>query len=297
MAYITDLTVFSKVVEQQSFTAAARDLRLSVSAVSRHVSQLEDTLGVQLVKRSTRKLAITDVGLEFYTRCARAIGELEQARADAFSHSTELKGQLRIRSTIGIGHKLILPAINEFLKRYSDMSVELTIGVSAVNLIERGLDVIIRSDSVSDAKLSSRELGRMRYVICAAPEFVANHGRPKTPDDLKKFNCILHSGQAEPNRWHIRHNGRDYHARVRGTLLVNNGVALYDAVKAGVGIGRLPVYSVGEDIKADTLQPLFRNVVGAKRSIKAFYLRSRQQPPKLKLFLDFLEQHLRAQPI
>jgi DNA-binding transcriptional LysR family regulator len=297
MAYITDLMVFSKVVEQQSFTAAARDLRLSVSAVSRHVTQLEETLGVQLVKRSTRKLAITDIGLDFYTRCARAIGELEQARADAFNHSTELKGQLRIRSTIGIGHKLILPAINEFLKRYRDMSVELTIGVSPVNLIERGLDVIIRSDNVPDVKLSSRELGAMRYVICAAPDFVAAFGRPKTPDDLKTLNCILHSGQAEPNRWRIRHKGRDYNPRVRGTLLVNNGVALYDAVKAGVGIGRLPIYAVGEDIKAGTLEPLFRNVVGSKRSIKAFYLRSRQQPAKLKLFLDFLEQHLRAHPI
>lgn len=297
MAYITDLTVFSKVVEQQSFTAAARELRLSVSAVSRHVTQLEDTLGVQLVKRSTRKLAITDIGMDFYTRCARAIAELEQARADAFSHSTELKGQLRIRSTIGIGHKLILPVINEFLKRYRDMSVELTIGVSPVNLIERGLDVIIRSDNVADVKLSSRDLGAMRYVICAAPEFVAAFGRPKTPDELKKFNCILHSGQAEPNRWRIRHNGRDYNARVRGTLLVNNGVALYEAVKAGVGIGRLPVYAAGEDLESGALRPLFKQVAGPKRSIKAFYLRTRQQPPKLKLFLDFLEQHLRTYPV
>lgn len=294
MAYITDLIVFSKVVEQHSFTAAARDLRLSVSAVSRHISQLEDTMGVQLVKRSTRKIAVTDIGMNFYTRCAHAIDELEQARADALSHSMEIKGKLRIRSTIGIGHKLVLPAINEFLKRYRDVSIELTIGASSVNLIERGLDVVIRSDSVSDSKLSCRELGSMQYQICASPGYLAAQGWPKTPDDLKLLNCITHSGQFEPDRWRIRHKGRKYNIRVHGNLQVNNVVALCEAVKSGVGLARLPVYAMAEDIRSGALKSLFKDVGGAPRSIRAFYPRSRQQPATLRLFLDFLEQHLQA---
>ena len=232
--YIKDLLVFARVVERKSFTDAAGDLRLSVSAVSRHVTQLEKTLGVQLLKRTTRRLAITDIGLDYYTQCSQAISALEQARAAAVGHSMELRGQLRVRSTIGIGHRLVLPVINEFLAKYSEFSIELTINVKPVTLI--GLDVLVGTESLPVTNVSCRDLGPLRYTICAAPSYLAKHGRPTDPQGLKKMNCLIHTEVPGPNRWRIHHDKQDFNITVRGSLQVNNGAALYEFLQKRLGI-------------------------------------------------------------
>lgn len=296
MDNIQDIVVFVRVVEKQSFTAAARELNLSASAVSRHVSRLEESLGVQLIRRSTRRLLITDIGADFYEHCARVILELDRAKSDAAGHNAEIKGLLRVHATLGVGQRLVAPAVSAFLDQYKDLTIDLTIGTQPANLLESGLDVVIRSARLSDSSLDCRELGPVRYSVCAAPRYLAKAGVPKRPQDLEKFNCLIHTGQPAPEEWRFHDRNGSFKVLVKGNLRTNNGVALYEAVKGGLGIARLPDYAATEDLAAGALTALFPDVTGWGRSIKAFYLRSRHQPAKLTIFLDFLGRFINERP-
>lgn len=293
MDNLGNIAVFVRVVEKQSFTAAARDLKMSPSAASRHISHLEETLGIQLIKRSTRRLVLTDVGADFYEQCARILRDLERARGMASAHNAEIKGTLRVHATLGLGQRLVAPAVREFLSHYPELNIDLTIGPHAVNVIEDGFDVVIRSAQINDASLAQRELSPVRYAICATPGFLAKAGVPTSPRDLKGFNCLIHTGQTRPNEWRFDDGGETYSVIVSGNLRTNNGIALYEAVKGGLGIARLPNYAVSDDLRAGTLVPLFPNVVGWGRSIKAFFPRSAHQPLRLRVFLDFVSGFMR----
>jgi DNA-binding transcriptional LysR family regulator len=299
MENLNDVLVFVRVVEKGSFSTAAKELGLSAAAVSRHINQLELSLGVQLLKRSTRHLTVTDAGADFYKRCRDLVQGLEQARNAAMAFSTELKGLLRVHATLGVGQRLVAPAVNEFLQEYRDLSVELTIGTEPVNLLERGLDVVIRSAYLTDSSLSCRELGGVLYSICASRAYLEKHGTPRMPQDLAQFNCIIHTGQPAPNEWlFTTAEGRET-VVVSGSLRTNNGVALYEAVSGGLGIARLPDYAISEEVASGDLVVLFKDVRGWGRSIKAFYPRSQHQPAKLTAFLDFMEGFMkrRAAPV
>ena len=297
MENISDIVVFVRVVEKQSFTAAARDLILSPSAVSRHISHLEESLGVQLIKRSTRRLVLTDIGVDFYEQCARIIRDLEKARGMASAHNVEIKGTLRVHATLGLGQRLVASAVREFLSHYPDINIDLVIGPHTVNVFEEGYDVVIRSAQINDNSLMTRELGPVQYSVCATPGFLTKFGMPSTPQDLKDFNCLVHSGQTKADEWRFESDGETFSVVVRGNLRTNNGVALYEAVKGGLGIARLPGYSVSDDLRSGQLVPLFQNLVGWGRSIKAFYPRTAHQPLRVRVFLDFLSSYMRNKSI
>ncbi len=294
---LSDIVVFVRVVEKQSFTAAARDLNLSPSAVSRHISHLEAGLGIQLIKRSTRRLVLTDIAVDFYEQCARIMRDLDKARSMASAHNAEIKGTLRVHATLGLGQRLVAPAVREFLSHYPDLNIDLNIGSHAVNVLEEGFDVVIRSAQVNDSSLALRELSPVRYSICATPGFLAKFGTPAEPRDLKNFNCLIHTGQTRANEWRFQDSGETFSVIVSGNLRTNNGIALYEAVMGGLGIARLPHYAVSDDLRSGTLVPLFRNVVGWGRSIKAFFPRSAHQPLRVRVFLDFLGTFMRKKSV
>ena len=293
MENISDIVVFVHVVEKQSFTAAARELALSPSAVSRHISHLEQSLGVQLIKRSTRRLVLTDIAVDFYEQCTRIIRDLEKARDMASAHTMEVKGTLRVHATLGLGQRLVAPAVREFLSHYPELNIDLIIGSRAANLLEAGYDVVIRSAQMNDSSLATRELSPVQYFICATPGYLAKRGTPKLPQDLKDHNCLVHSGQTQAAEWRFAGDGETISVMVSGNLRTNNGIALYEAVKGGLGIARLPGYAVNEDFRAGNLVPLFPNLVGWGRGIKAFYPRTAHQPLRVRVFLDFLAGFVR----
>lgn len=292
MESIDDIVVFVKVVERQSFTAAARDLKMSASAISRHVSQLEDSLGVQLIRRSTRHMAVTEVGQEFYNQCAKVIRDLENARSNIAGYNNELKGLLCVHATLGLGQRLIAPAVSAFLDKYPELKVDLRISARPVHLLENGLDVVIRSAGESDGSVDCRELGAVRYSICAAPSFLLR-GTPETPHDLASFNCLIHTGQPSPHEWNFQNGAAAYAVPVDGNLRTNNGVALFEAAIGGLGIVRLPDYAAWDAVRDGRLVELFADVVGWGRSIKAFYPHSLRLPAKVSVFLDFIEDFMR----
>lgn len=297
MDNLSDIVVFVRVVEKQSFTAAARDLNLSPSAVSRHISHLEETLGIQLIKRSTRRLVLTDIAVDFYEQCARIMRDLDKARSMATAHNVEVKGTVRVHATLGLGQRLVAPAVRQFLTHYPDLHVDLMIGPHTVNVLEDGYDVVIRSAQIVASGLTVRELGPVQYTVCATPGFLAKFGTPQAPQDLKNYNCLLHTGQTRANEWRFENNGESFTVVVSGNLRTNNGIALYEAVMGGLGIARLPGYAVSDDLRSGALVPLFQNLIGWGRGIKAFYPDSPHQPLRVRVFLDFLSSFMRNKSI
>jgi DNA-binding transcriptional LysR family regulator len=302
MEDLNDIATFIRVVERNSFTAAGKELRLSSAAVSKRISRLEESLGAQLLNRSTRRLMLTEAGTDFYKQCSQIISHLEQARNAVTGHNKELKGTLRIHAALGVGQRLVAPAIHEFLKRYPEVMVDLALDVYPINPIEHGIDIAIRSAQsaqilrLSASSLSCRELSLVRNLICAAPAYLTQWGTPKRPQDLAGFNCLIHSGQPQASAWRFRGRSGEYTVNVSGNFHTNNGIALRQAVLSGVGIARLPDYAVNQDVQAGRLVTLFSNSAGRKRSIKAFYPRTRHMPAKVQIFLDFMEEFLRRHP-
>jgi DNA-binding transcriptional LysR family regulator len=298
MEDLNDIATFIRVVERNSFTAAGKELRLSSAAVSKRISRLEESLGVQLLNRSTRRLMLTEAGTDFYKQCSQVISHLEKARNSVAGNNAALKGMLRIHAALGVGQRLVAPAIQEFLKRYPDMLVDLSIDVHPINPIDHGIDIAIRSAQsaqvlrLSASSLSCRELGLVRYLICASPDYIARAGRPKRPRDLAGFNCLIHSGQLLASTWRFHGKAGEYAVNVSGNFHTNNGVAVRQAALSGGGIARLPDYAVREDLQTGRLVALFSNTAGRKRSIKAFYPRTRNLPARVQIFLDFMEEFL-----
>jgi DNA-binding transcriptional LysR family regulator len=296
MENLEDIVVFARVVEKGSFTAAAKELGKSTSAVSKHVSRLEDTLSLKLLHRSTHHLALTEPGSSFYEHCTRIIAELEQARADAAGLSGEVKGVLRVHSTPGVGQSLVSPAIIDFAESYEAATVELTISETSGNLMKAGVDIMVCSryfgqDDAFHASLIGRDLGPTPYVVCAAPAYFARAGQPAAPQDLAAHNCLVHITQKrKPNEWQFVGKDGDFTVRVSGTFRSNLENAVLAAALRGVGIARLPEYTVGRELAAGHLRAVFQGVVQSDRMVKAFYPRSKYVPRKTRAFIECLEK-------
>jgi DNA-binding transcriptional LysR family regulator len=290
---LDDVIAFARVVERHSFVDAARDLRLSSSLISKRVTRLEETLGVQLINRSTRRLSLTDAGSEFYKGCARAFAELDAARIAATECSEQLTGRLKVHATRGAGQRLLAEGMTEFMSRYPGMELELTIDSGAVNLLRAGVDVLIRSADLKDSTLDYRDLGPIGYNLCASPQFLNRHGAPEHPRDLARFNCLIHSGRQRPQEWDFTGPDGDYTVRVDGNFFTNDGSALYTAATMGIGIARIPDYMMHrrEDFRTNRLRVLLPGTLRSNRALRAYFPRSRRMPVKLQVFLDYMQQY------
>lgn len=293
MDNLDDVIAFAKVVERQSFVDAARELRLSSSLISKRVTRLEETLGVQLINRSTRRLSLTDAGSEFYKGCAKAFAELDAARIAATELSEQLTGRLKVHATRGAGQRLLAEGMTEFMSRYPGMELELTIESGPVNLLRAGIDVLIRSAELKDSTLDYRDLGPIAYNLCASPQYLNTHGTPEDPRDLIRFNCLIHTGRQKPNEWDFTGPDGDFTVRVNGNFYTNDGSAMYRAAMMGLGIARIPDYMTGRraDLERNRLRLLLPGQLKSNRALRAYFPRSRRMPMKLQIFLDFMQQY------
>jgi DNA-binding transcriptional LysR family regulator len=291
------LLIFTRVVEKKSFTAAAQDLRMSPSAVSKHITRLEGNLGVRLINRSTHQLSLTEYGTTLYRRCSRIFVDLADAEMAVKALTHGLKGTLRIHSTPRVGERLISPALVAFMQEHDDLSVELTMRPELVNPIECGFDIAIRSGTSRDvglkhSSLGYREYGPIRYFICAAPAYFRKYGTPTEPRDLTRHNCLIHVTQSSASVWEFEDGDGEYSIEVTGSVVSNNHMTVYEAARAGLGIGRFLEYEVGEALQDGSLTVLFAGVTKTDRLIRAFYPMADMLPDKVQQFLDFLELRL-----
>ena len=287
-----EMEIFATAIEQGSFSAAARLLGLSPSAVSRAVSAIEARLGVRLLLRSTRALTLTAEG-EAYLRAARRIlsdlGDAEQAIADQGAP----RGRLRVSASQAHGRLTIVPLIGEFVALYPHILVDISLADRIVDVAGGQADVAIRFGPLADSPLTARKLGENRRVIVAAPAYLERHGTPRVPEDLHAHNCLnFNFRRAEPV-WPFRDGARDYALAVRGNIEANNGETLGQLAAMGVGIARVGTFSVAGEMARGALIPILEEYnPGDVEAVHALFAGGANTPARVRVFVDFLAERL-----
>ena len=297
MDQFTALKSFVAVGEAQSFTEAARRLRITKSAVSRQVSDLESELGARLLHRTTRSLSLTEAGHAYFQRAARILADLEDANRAVEEMRAAPRGKLRVSAPMSFGYLHLMPAISDFLWRYPDVVVDLAMNDEFVDLVDEGFDIAVRITTLPSSSLISRTLATARRVICASPEYLSAHDAPKTPDDLKSHVCLFYSNIGSARDWRfVSPDGAPWHVSVHGRLSANNGDALRIAALSGHGLVNLPTFLVGPDVLSGKLITVLDTFVAQDLSINAVYPHSRHLSPTVLAFVDFLVDRFAPEP-
>jgi len=297
MELATQMMVFARTVEEGGFSAAARALHLTPSAVSKQISRLEDRLGMRLLNRTTRQISLTEEGREFYERCVRVLAEIEEAEQWILESRDTVRGTLRVSATVAFAKRHVLPLVPEFLGRYPDLRVHLEVTDRFVDLVEEGVDVAIRfSEQIVDPSLVARPLAPNRRVVCAAPAYLERHGAPETPEQLLEHNCLRLYTVSTFNEWEFQGTEGGGVLAVKGNFETNSADALYHAALAGIGIARLGTFLVAPDLKAGRLVRLLPGYEHRKSSILAVFPKRQNLSPKVRAFVDFLVEKFTPVP-
>ena len=286
------IPVFVAVVENGGFSAAARSLGVSKSAVSKRINQLEAHLGVRLLHRTTRKLSLTEAGERFFEHAAQALTAAGQAEDAVTELQGEPQGNLKISSPMSFGRLHVAPLIPKFLKRCPKLRIDLVMDDQKVDLVAGGFDVAIRAGNLPASTLIARKLAPLRQVLCASPDYVDRYGRPGTPAELSSHNCVLYSYSSDANEWTLTGESGPETVTVSGSYQVNNSEALLEALREGVGIGRLPTFVAGPDLKTGRLVKLFESYRLPDFTIYAVFPERQYLPAKVRAFLDFAIEYI-----
>ena len=253
------VTAFVRVVEQQSFTSAAKALGLPKSSVSRRVTELEEELGVQLLHRTTRKLALTEAGRSYFEQAEKALTELQAAAESATGMDTEARGIVRVTAPVDIGVMGLADVISEFVREYPDIHVDLSLSSKVVDLVEDGFDIGIRAGKSRDASLVARRLGVAALGLYASPEYLKTRGRPQRLSDLTGHDCVLFRGKHGKALWRLDGpDGEPSSIEVRGRVNVDEMLFVRQAVGAGLGVGLLPTIVIATCARVGALDPVER---------------------------------------
>jgi DNA-binding transcriptional LysR family regulator len=296
MDRFTELTVFTRVVANGSFAAAARQLNMSPAAVSLHVQALEERLGARLINRTTRRLSLTEVGKVFHDRTVALLAELEEAERLAGELHTTPRGLLRVNVTPSFGDVHLAAAAVDFMELYPEISVELIATSRFIDLVEEGFDLAVRTEPVPESSLITRRIAPVQLVLCGAPTYFAKRGMPQVPADLSAHNCLTLSEFACREPWRLTgENGGEIEVAVAGTLRANTTVALRAAALNGHGLALLPTFLVGHDLKAGRLISVLRAFTPADAAVRAIYPH-RRNSTKVRAFIDFLAARFGHEP-
>lgn len=288
-----EMEVFARVVEERGFSAAARSLELTPSAVSKLISRLEARLGTRLFVRTTRALTLTEEGEAYHKAALRIVQELNDA--DQTALGGKIRGRLCISSSLPLGRLFIAPAIPSFLERYPEVLVELSLTDQVIDLVAQRTDVAIRTGNLPESGLMARKLAQSRMVVCAAPRYLARKGVPKLPSELKNHDCLTFNFRRASSGWPFREAGREQREAVSGHLQLNNGDTMREMALAGAGIARLAVFHVAADVAAGALVPLLEPFnPGDLELMHAVYVGGGNVPRRVRAFIDHLSKTMTA---
>lgn len=296
MDTLTSMAVFTRVVESGGFTRAAEQLGMSRAMVSKHVAYLEERIGVRLLNRTTRHVSLTGAGGEYYERCLQILGDVQAAESTAAEGTAQPRGQLRVNAPVNFGALHLAPVMSDFLHRYPRLSLDLTFTDRIVDLVEEGFDVALRITSRPAPNLIARRLSEVRLVLCAAPEYLQRYGVPRTPEDLRRHNCLGYTYWFSPNEWRLQGPDGERTVRVSGNVRANNGEALRTLALSGWGLLQAPTYLVADDLRSGTLQPVLPDYRTEALGLFAVYAARRNLPAKVRLFIDFLAERFTNPP-
>ena len=292
-----EMRVLVRSVELGGFSAAARDLDLTPSALSKLVTRLEDRLGVRLMNRTTRKLALTAEGEAYFASAKRILADIEEAETEVTQFSGSPKGLLRINVGFAFGMHQLAPALPRFLAQYPEIELDITVTDRLIDLMEENADVAIRNGHLRDSSLVARRICDLHRVICASPQYLRKHGVPKSPQDLLNHNCISISGAPQLRRWPFDAGNGLEHVDVTGNVSANNAETLLQLATTGVGIIRLADVIVSDGIRAGWLVPLLQDVHHREPlPLSAVYLPGKHKSPRVAALVNFLVETFASAP-
>ncbi|MFP6862471.1 LysR family transcriptional regulator [Pseudomonas sp.] len=295
MDRLTATRVFVEVVERGSQTAAAEALEISRAMVSRYLGELETWVGARLLHRTTRKLSLTGAGEQLLGQCREMLAMAEAMQSVSRTDEAAPRGTLRIACSQSLAQAWLVHALDEFIRLYPQVSVDLLVGSQAVNLVEARIDLALRITNQLDPNLIARQLAVCRSVVCATPAYLAQHGTPQRPEDLAQHNCLSYAYFGR-SIWEFSRAGEPHAVAVSGNLSANESMVLLEAVLADTGISLQPRYSVSAHLRSGTLVQLLPDYEPQQLGIHALYGTRRQMPPALRALLDFLIKRLADAP-
>lgn len=292
MTPLDEVMLFTKLVELKSFTAVADNLELSRSLISKKISRLEERLGVQLLNRTTRRLALTEAGRTYYQYCQQIENTLEEAESAVSEIRAHPKGALNINAPVTFGQLVLPEIIAQFLEKYPDVNVNLGLSDAFIDLIDGGYDLVIRIGELEDSSLKARKVGTTQLRVFAHKKYLKKHGTPKIPQELSKHNCLWYKHMSSGvHEWHFKSSKGRISVPISGNLSADNGMPLYYAVKAGLGIAIQPSFML-DAFDDKNIIYLLEDFTLNENGIYAVYPPAKQPPLNTRVFIDFLVEAL-----
>jgi DNA-binding transcriptional LysR family regulator len=294
---ISDLRLFVRMVMAGSLSETARRLNSSLPAMSRRLAAMEARLGVRLIDRGTRRFDLTEEGSVLYERGIRILADLDAAEAEIAANVSTPQGHIRVGAPLEIGRRRFAPMIAEFSRRYPGVSIELVLNDSQVDVVGDDLDVGLLTDQPTDGSIISRQLLSSRRVVCASPEYIAEHGVPERPEDLLRHDCIrLVRGRHVFDRWTFMENDKPREVQVHGTLMTNNAEVMHGWALMGRGLALKALWDIEDELSdgrlVELLAPFANNVI----NLYAVYPTRAHLPPRVRVFIDFAVASINDSP-
>ena len=286
------IRMFVRVVESGNFSAVAHEQGIGQPTVSKQIASLEAHLGAQLLMRTSRRLALTDAGRDFFESASKLIAELDAAESRIGRGLTSPSGRVRVSVAPSFGAQYIVPRLPEFFRRYPDVSVEILVSDRSANLIEDGIDVGIRNGKLSDSSLVARKIGSTPVVVVASSAYLEQRGEPTKPSDLEGHRCIVFSSQTGPRPWLFGAKNSAISYLPDGSFRTNDGEQIRAAVLNGIGVAQVPHWLCARDVEAGSVRRIMRRYEPSTLPINAVRPANRRLATKVSVFIDFLAETL-----
>jgi DNA-binding transcriptional LysR family regulator len=288
----SQMEIFVEVVRQEGFSAAARELNVSKSHVSKQVDRLEEHLGVRLLHRTTRQVAPTEEGELFFERAQRILADIEDAERAVSQLQSSPTGTLRITAPMTFGLMYLNPLLCDFLSDHPGLDAEIHFTDKYVDLVGSGLDLGVRIGELKDSSLIARQLATVKMITVAGPDYLERRGVPSHPSELSDHDCLRYSYQLSGTTWQYEHSsGEETSVKVDGRVIANNGRALTQAAVAGLGVYFVPDFIVAEYLRNGELTQILNEWTSRPLTLSVVYPHRRFLPRKVRLFVDFLADH------
>ncbi len=290
MDQFKQISTFVDVISRGSLSAAARAEGIAPAMIGRRLDALEERLGVKLLQRTTRKIALTNEGAAFLESCQRILLDLENAETQVSERSARPSGHLIISAPAGFGRQHVAPLIPSFLTEYRDVSVTLNLNDRVVDLIGEGVDVAIRIADLADSNLIGVKLADNKRVVVAAPEYLKKFGTPHSLDELSRHHCLTISSEGSQRGWTFRQNGKNVVLKVQGNMACNDGAVLHDWALQGRGLAWRSMWEVGGEIESGKLVTVLDEFAAPGNDIYAVFAQRQHLPLRIRAFVDFLRR-------
>ena len=288
---LKSMVVFAQVIEQGNLSAAAKHVGLSRAVVSYHIKKLETQLGIKLLNRSTRSIALTEAGSQYYERCRVIVEQALAANQQIENLKNNPTGLIKIACPVSVGLHTIVPALNSFRQLYPNIQLEINLSDEVVNIIKDGFDIAIRGAALADSSLQATKLSTLSTCLCASPEYLLKYGRPNTPAQLASHDWVVYKLAASVLE--LKKGNRSYSVKLKGNISTNNAAARTAFVEGGHGLGRIPTYDAAPKIKTGSLVQVLDDYQLNDIDVYAVFPPGAAESKKLRLLIDYLKDYFK----